>query len=107
MPERRNAKLLQVFRRQARKNRLINLILAERSLILSKAKAPQPNYDVHDGALTLVTGRASRAHSVSKSYHRNEGLSGDLEIRAAEKRFEIRLALCLLPRFHTGNDSLT
>ena len=50
MPERRDAKLFQVFRRQARKNRLVNLILAERSLILSKAKAPQPDHDVHDGA---------------------------------------------------------
>ena len=50
MPQRRDAKLLQVFRRQARKNRLVNLIFAERSLILSKAKAPQPNHDVHVGA---------------------------------------------------------
>ena len=50
MPERRNAKLLQVLSRQARKNRFVYLILAERSLILSKAKAPQPDHDVHDGA---------------------------------------------------------
>jgi hypothetical protein len=27
-----------------------SVILAERSLILSKAKAPQPNHDVHDDA---------------------------------------------------------
>jgi hypothetical protein len=45
-----DAKLLQVLRRQARENRLVYVILAERSLILSKAKAPQPNHDVHDDA---------------------------------------------------------
>ena len=32
---------------QARQNRLVNFVFAERSLILSKAKAPQPNHDVH------------------------------------------------------------
>jgi hypothetical protein len=45
-----DAKLLQVLVRQARENRLVYVILAERSLILSKAKAPQPNHDVHDDA---------------------------------------------------------
>ena len=50
MPECRDAKLLQVFRRQVRQDRLVNLVLAERSLILSEAKAPQPDHDVHDGA---------------------------------------------------------
>jgi hypothetical protein len=40
--------------RQARKNRPVNFIFAERCLILSKAKAPQPNHDVHDGGLTLT-----------------------------------------------------
>ena len=50
MPDDADAKLLQVLRRQARKNRLVNLVLAERSLILSEAKAPQPDHDVHDGA---------------------------------------------------------
>ena len=48
MSERGNAKLFQVLRRQARKNRFVNLVLAERSLILSEAKAPQPNHNVHD-----------------------------------------------------------
>jgi hypothetical protein len=33
-------------------DRFVNLILAERSLILSKAEAPQPNHDVHNRALT-------------------------------------------------------
>src|SRR5580704_1725915 len=50
VPQRGNAKLLQVLSRQARKNRFVNLILAECSLVLSKAKAPQPNHDVHDEA---------------------------------------------------------
>ena len=50
MPDDADAKILQVFRRQARQDRLVNLVLAERSLILSEAKAPQPDHDVHDGA---------------------------------------------------------
>ena len=43
-------RFLQVLRRQARKDRFVYLVLAERILILSKAKAPQPDHDVHDGA---------------------------------------------------------
>jgi hypothetical protein len=50
MTDCRDAKLLQGLVRQAGKNRLVYLILAERSLILSKAKAPQPDHDVHDEA---------------------------------------------------------
>ena len=49
-PSDRDAKVLQVLCRQARKDRLVYLILAERRLILSEAKAPQPDHDVHDGA---------------------------------------------------------
>ena len=69
MPECRDAKLLQVFRRQARQDRLVNLVLAERSLILSEAKAPQPDHDVHDGA------RGS-AWSISLSGRLEEVLGG-------------------------------
>ena len=47
MPKCCDAKLLQVLVRQARKNRFVNLVVAERSLILSKAKAAQPNHHVH------------------------------------------------------------
>ena len=36
--------------RQARKNRLVYLILAECRLILPEAQAPQPDHNVHDGA---------------------------------------------------------
>ena len=50
MPECRDAKLVQVLRRQAPQDRFVNLVLAERSLILSKAKAPQPYHYVHDDA---------------------------------------------------------
>ena len=53
MPKCRDAKLLQVLLRQPWKNRLVNLVLAERSLVLSEAKAPQPDHDVHDGGLSL------------------------------------------------------
>ena len=50
MPECRYAKLLQVVRRQARQDRFVNLVLAEDLLVLSEAKAPQPNHNVHDDA---------------------------------------------------------
>src|SRR6516162_6795517 len=50
MPERRDAKLLQVLVRQAREDRLVYVILAECCLILPEAQAPQPDHDVHDGA---------------------------------------------------------
>ena len=48
MPERRYAKLLQVLRRQARQDRVVNLVLAECGLIPFEAKAPQPTSEVHD-----------------------------------------------------------
>ena len=47
VPERCDAKLLQVLVRQARKNRLVYLVLAECRLILPEAQAPQPDHDVH------------------------------------------------------------
>jgi site-specific recombinase XerD len=46
-----------LFFRQARKDRLVYLILAEGRLILPKAKAPQPDHNVHDGAPTLMVCR--------------------------------------------------
>jgi hypothetical protein len=45
-----DAQVLQVLRRWARKNRFVNLVVAERSLISFEAKAPQPTSDVHGGA---------------------------------------------------------
>ena len=50
MPNGRDAKLLQVLRRQAREDRLVDLVLAECRLVLPEAQAPQPDHDVHDGA---------------------------------------------------------
>jgi hypothetical protein len=49
VPDRGDAKLLQGFVRQARKNRLIYFILAECRLVLPEAQAPQPDHNVHDG----------------------------------------------------------
>ena len=53
VPQRRDAKLLQVVSRQVRQDRLVDVVLAEHSLVLSEAKAPQPDYNVHDGGLSL------------------------------------------------------
>jgi hypothetical protein len=50
MTEGRDAKLLQVLRREVRQDRLVYLVLAERRLVLPKAQAPQPDYYLHDGA---------------------------------------------------------
>ena len=50
VPECCDAKLLQVLFRQARKNRLVYLIVAECRLVLTEAQAPQPDRNVHDGA---------------------------------------------------------
>ena len=49
MTKRGDAKLLQVLVRQARENRLVYVVLAENGLILSEAKGPQPDHDVHEG----------------------------------------------------------
>ena len=50
MPNDCDAKLLQGLVRQARKDRLVNLVLAECRLILPEAQAPQPDHNVHGGA---------------------------------------------------------
>ena len=50
MPESRDAKLFQVPSRQAQQDLFVYLVFAERGLILSEAKAPQPDHDVHDEA---------------------------------------------------------
>jgi hypothetical protein len=48
MTESRDAKLLQVLRRQVRQDTVVYFVVAERGLILPKAQAPQPDRDVHD-----------------------------------------------------------
>ena len=50
MPECGDAKLLEVLRRQVRQDPLADFVLTKRGLILPKAKAPQPQHNVHDGA---------------------------------------------------------
>src|ERR1700724_654689 len=47
---RRGSELIQRLVRQARKDRLVYLILAECRLVLPEAQAPQPDHNVHDGA---------------------------------------------------------
>jgi putative SOS response-associated peptidase YedK len=49
VPQRSNAKLLQVLRRQLRQDHFVDLIFAECRLVLCEAKAPQPSHNVHDG----------------------------------------------------------
>ena len=51
-----DAKLLQGLVRQARKNRLVYLVLAECDLVLFEPKAPQPTPDVHDGVSYFTAG---------------------------------------------------
>ena len=50
MPESSDAKLFKILLRQARKDRLVYLVLAKRCLILPEAQAPQPDHNVHDDA---------------------------------------------------------
>ena len=50
MSDKSDTKILQVLGRQARQDRVVDLILAECGLILFEAKPPQPTSDVHDGA---------------------------------------------------------
>ena len=72
MPGCRDAKLLQVLRRQAREDGFINLVLAEDLLVPSEAKAPQPNHYVHDDAPAGRNGYAlslaSKAHSAQRNH---------------------------------------
>ena len=48
VPNRGDAKLLQGLVRQARKNRLVYVVLAECRLVLPEAQAPQPDHNVHE-----------------------------------------------------------
>ena len=50
MTDRGDAELLQVLFRQAWQDLFVYLVFAECRLILPETQAPQPNYDVHDGA---------------------------------------------------------
>ena len=82
MPDNADAQILQVFRRQARKNRFVNLVLAERSLISFEAKAPQPTSEVHNGAPRLgyvLEPLQKGSLSKGKSYYHSRGFIGILK----------------------------
>jgi hypothetical protein len=51
MPDSNDGKVLQVLRRQARQDLLIDLVFAERRLIPFETKAAQSMTEVHDGVL--------------------------------------------------------
>ena len=52
MPNDGDAQILQILRREAGKELFRNSVLAESGVVLFKAKAPQPDHHVHDGAQT-------------------------------------------------------
>ena len=47
MPDRSDTKILQILCGQTRQDGIVDVILAERRLVLFEAKAPQPTFDVH------------------------------------------------------------
>ena len=57
MPNNGDAKVLQVLRRQAWKDRPVDLILAEGLLVPFEAKAPQPTADIHESAPSVLLRR--------------------------------------------------
>jgi hypothetical protein len=56
MTNRRDAKLLQRLVRQARKYRLVYIILAEGRLVPPEAQVSQPDHNVHDGRPSIMGG---------------------------------------------------
>src|SRR5580704_13925972 len=59
-----DAEVLEVIDRQLRQHRAVDLIVPERRLILPKAKAPQPNPDVHRRFLRPARMMILRSHGV-------------------------------------------
>ena len=57
MPDSRDAQLLEVVRRQADENFFINRVFAESSLVLFKAKAPQPGLKLHEWRPSVLSAR--------------------------------------------------
>ena len=55
MPQRRDAKLLQVFSRQVRQDRLVDVVLAEHSLVLSEAQAAATPAHVSSGPRSTIS----------------------------------------------------
>jgi hypothetical protein len=54
MPQCGNAEFFQVLSREARKDPLVDLVLAEYRLVFFEAQAPQPDHNVHDGAHSVL-----------------------------------------------------
>src|SRR5262245_23080103 len=74
-----DTQLLQVLRRQTRQDRVIDRGLAECPLVLSKAKAPQPGSEVHNGPnFALSSTRVNRRGRAMRAWidRTNDGLSG-------------------------------
>jgi len=74
-----DTQLLQVLRRQTRQDRVIDRGLAECPLVLSKAKAPRPTSEVHNGPnFALSSTRVNRRGRAMRAWidRTNDGLSG-------------------------------
>ena len=54
VPDNIDTKILQILRRQARQDRVVDLVLAECGLIPLETKAPQSSRKVHCGAIALL-----------------------------------------------------
>ena len=65
MPNDGYAQILQILRREARKELFRNGVLAEGSLVLFEAKAPQPHCQIHDSALIAFGRMIGRAKKMS------------------------------------------
>jgi hypothetical protein len=76
MTDNSDTEVLQVLRRQAQQDRVVDCVLAECRLILFEAEAPQPTSKIHDIALT-PRGRAmiiQAKHAVQWDYSRMSAL---------------------------------
>jgi hypothetical protein len=49
VPDKADAHILKIFRRQLRQDFFVNLVVAECRFVLFEAKAPQPTSDIHNG----------------------------------------------------------
>jgi hypothetical protein len=98
MPKCGDAELLQLLVRQARKNRLVYLILAECSLVFPKAKAPQPNHNVHEGA--HIKGRRTSSSRPERVSRRGLGYWGLLN-KWTSQGFARRVGIKREPRVYS------
>jgi hypothetical protein len=62
VPDKIDAQIFQVLRRQVRQDGIVDGVVSEFRLILFEAKASQPTLDVHDWCLTALT----RAHLAAR-----------------------------------------